>query len=184
MSSPAFALPFNLKAWLDENRQFLKPPVSNRMLFDDKSGIIVQIIGGGNRRTDFHVDPAQEFFYQIKGDMILKVHDGAGAKDIRIREGDVFLLPADLPHSPQRPDPDSIGLVIEGAREAGMIDAFEWYCFNCGAKVARVEIELTDIVKDLPPLFEAFYADQEHRTCRQCGELHPGSQPPSNWAKL
>ena len=184
MTNPAFPEPFNLNDWLDRNRQHLKPPVSNAMLFDDRSGIIVQIIGGGNRRTDFHVDPVQEFFYQLRGDMILKVHDGTSARDVRISEGGVFLLPGGLPHSPQRPDPDSIGLVVEGARAPGMLDAFEWYCFRCGNKVARVEVTLKDIVKDLPPLFEAFYADLDRRTCEACGEVHPGSQPPADWVAL
>lgn len=184
MTSPPPTLPFSLKRWIEDNRQSLKPPVSNKMLFDDKSGMIVQIIGGGNRRVDFHDDPVQEFFYQMKGDMILKVHDGTGIKDVRIAEGDVYLLPPHVPHSPQRPDPDSIGLVVEGARTPGMLDAFEWYCFGCGEKVERVELSLQDIVKDLPPLFEAFYTDEAKRTCRACGVLHPGKEPPAGWVQL
>lgn len=183
MSKP-YALPFNLARWLDENRGDLKPPVSNKMLFDDKSGLIVQIIGGGNQRVDFHDDPVQEFFFQLKGDMVLKVHESGVLRDVPIREGEIFLLPPNVRHSPQRPDPDSIGLVIEGQRWPGMLDAFEWYCFQCGGRVARIEIPLNDIVKDLPPLFEAFYADLDRRTCPTCRALHPGKTPPPEWAQI
>ena len=184
MYDPAYPAPFNLARWLDENRADLKPPVSNKLLFDDKSGMVVQIIGGGNQRVDFHDDPVQEFFFQLKGDMILKVHEAGAIRDVPIREGEVFLLPPHVRHSPQRPQPDSIGLVIEGARASGMCDGFEWFCFECGERVARVEIVLEDIVKDLPPLFDAFYADLERRTCRACGSVHPGKTPPPGWATL
>ena len=173
--------PFDLQAWIAANRADLKPPISNKLLFDDKSGMIVQIIGGGNQRVDFHDDPVQEFFYQLQGDMVLKVHEDGRIRDVPIREGEVFLLQPQVRHSPQRPDPASIGLVIEGNREAGMLDAFEWFCFDCGHMVARVEIALQDIVKDLPPLFDAFYADRDRRTCGRCGALHPGKQPPDGW---
>ena len=176
--------PFRLDQWIADNRHLLQPPVSNKLLFEDKSGMIVQIIGGGNRRTDFHDDPVQEFFYQLKGDMILKVHQDGAVRDIRIGEGEVYLLPPHVPHSPQRPDPDSIGLVLEGERRPGMLDGFVWYCFGCGEQVDRVEVALQDIVADLPPLFDAFYASEERRTCRACGEVHPGKAPPTGWVTL
>lgn len=177
-------MPFNLQGWLAENSHLLKPPVSNRVLFDDQSGLVIQIVGGGNQRVDFHDDPVQEFFYQIRGDMVLKVIEDGQIRDITIREGDVFLLPPHVRHSPQRPVPDSIGLVVEGNRKPGVRDGFEWYCFVCNARVHRVEFELADIVKDLPPVFERFYADTEKRTCPECGALHPGNQPPAGWVKL
>jgi 3-hydroxyanthranilate 3,4-dioxygenase len=176
--------PFSINEWIAEHRELLRPPVANRMLFDDKSGMIVQVIGGGNERVDFHDDPAQEFFFQLKGDMILKVYQDREIRSIRIREGDVFLLPAHVPHSPQRPDPESVGLVVEGKREPGMLDGFEWYCFECGDKVGRVEIRLKDIVADLPPLFDSFYQDVDRRTCGNCGTVHPGRTPPAGWVDL
>lgn len=175
--------PFNLARWIDENRELLKPPVGNKQLFPG-SGMVIQIVGGPNRRVDFHDDPAEEFFYQLTGDMVLKVHDRGKIEDIRIREGEVFLLPPHLRHSPQRPVPGSVGLVVEGARRAGDKDGFEWYCFNCGALVHRVEVALKDIVADLPPLYEAFYASVEARTCRRCGTVHPGKEPPPGWVTL
>ncbi len=176
--------PFNLEAWIDRNRDQLKPPVGNKLLYEE-NGMIAQIIGGPNTRVDFHDDPVQEFFYQLAGDMILKVVDDGRIQDIRINEGEVFMLPPHVRHSPQRPMPGSIGLVVESPRMAGMLDGFEWFCFECGARIHRVEVAVDNIVDDLPPLYEAFYADEAARTCRDCGAVHPGKgKPPPGWADL
>ncbi len=183
ISDLSFRQPFNFQKWIDENRHFLKPPVGNKTLYQN-GGIIVMVVGGPNSRVDFHDDPAEEFFYQLKGDMILKIADRGKIYDVTIREGDVFLLPPHTIHSPQRPVADSVGLVIEGARRPGDIDGFEWYCFECGGKVHRVEVELKDIVKDLPPLYDAFYADEKARVCPHCGSVHPGKVPPPGWVKI
>jgi 3-hydroxyanthranilate 3,4-dioxygenase len=86
----------------------------------------------------------------------------------------MFLLPPHVRHSPQRPDPDSLCIVIERARPEGERDGFEWYCPNCHALIHRVEVQLKSIVRDLPPLFEAFYSDMDARRCRKCGTVHPG----------
>ena len=173
--------PFNFQAWIDENKHLLKPPVANKHLFDNKSEMIVMIIGGPNQRVDFHDDPVEEFFYQLKGDMVLKITEDGKIYDIPIKEGEVFMLPAHVRHSPQRPVEGSIGLVVEGNRVAGAEDGFEWFCFDCGALVHRVQVEVKDIVKDLPPLFNAFYASEEDRTCPSCNALHPGKEPPAGW---
>jgi 3-hydroxyanthranilate 3,4-dioxygenase len=176
--------PFSFQAWIAENQHLLKPPVSNKTLFPDNQGMIVMIVGGPNERVDFHDDPVEEFFYQMKGDMVLKVVDRGQHEDIRIREGDVFLLPPHMRHSPQRPIAGSIGLVVESPRGAGMKDGFEWFCFNCSDLVHRIEIPVKDIVKDLPPLYEAFCANEKARTCKACGAVHPGKTPPPAWVSI
>lgn len=175
--------PFSFSAWIEENRHLLKPPVGNKALFTG-TGMIVMIVGGPNGRVDFHDDPVEEFFYQIQGDMVLKLEDRGKIYDVPIRQGEVFMLPPHVRHSPQRPVPGSIGLVVEGTRAPGDIDGFEWFCFECGHKVHRVEVTLKDIVKDLPPLYEAFYASAQARTCGHCGAVHPGKTPPEGWVKL
>jgi 3-hydroxyanthranilate 3,4-dioxygenase len=175
---------FNFKEWIDRNQHVLKPPVGNKHLFDQQSDMVVMIVGGPNRRVDFHDDPAEEFFYQLKGDIVLKVAENGKIYDIPVREGEVFMLPAHVRHSPQRPQEGSVGLVVEGTRHAGMTDGFEWYCFECGGLVHRVELQIKDITKDLPPLFDAFYGSKDARTCRKCGAVHPGKQPPDDWAKI
>lgn len=172
---------FNLQRWIAQNAHLLKPPVSNKLVFED-TGMVVQIIGGPNQRVDFHDDPVEEFFYQLKGDIVLKIAEGGRIFDVPVREGEVFLTPPHMRHSPQRPMPGSIGLVVEGTRQPGIKDGFEWFCFNCGHRVHRVEVEVRDIVKDLPPLFEQFYANEQQRTCAQCGTVHPGKEPPPGWA--
>lgn len=176
--------PFSFQSWISEHQHLLKPPVGNKMLFPDNAGMIVQVVGGPNQRVDFHDDPVEEFFYQLKGYMVLKTVDRGQHEDIIIREGDVFLLPPHVRHSPQRPIPGSIGLVVESPRVEGMKDGFEWFCMKCKGLVYRVEVEVKDIVKDLPPLYEAFYADEKARTCKACGEVHPGKTPPPGWVNL
>ncbi|WP_207483949.1 3-hydroxyanthranilate 3,4-dioxygenase [Arenibaculum pallidiluteum] len=175
--------PFNFAAWIDSHAHLLKPPVGNKLVFED-AGMVVQVVGGPNQRVDFHDDPVEEFFHQIRGDMILKIAEGGRIHDVRIREGDIFLLPPHVRHSPQRPVAGSVGLVIEGARQPGQTDGFEWYCFQCGGLVHRIEVEVKNIVTDLPPLYQAFYADEAARTCGQCGAVHPGKAPPPGWVDL
>ncbi len=175
LAKPAalYSPPFNLSRWIEEHRDLLKPPVGNAQIWSN-SDFIVTIVGGPNARTDYHDDPLEEFFYQLSGDIVLRILDDGKPREIPIREGDIFLLPPHVRHSPQRPIPGCVGLVIERQRPEGLIDGFEWYCLNCHARVHRVEVQLKSIVNDLPPLFEAFYASEEKRTCTRCGTLHPG----------
>jgi len=167
---------FNFQAWIDEHRDLLKPPVNNKLIWAD-GNLMAFVVGGPNVRTDYHDDPLPEFFHQIEGSMVLRIMEAEGQPpvDVRIGEGEVFLLPPGVRHSPQRRDPEGIGLVVEYARPEGEVDGFEWYCDGCHHLIHRVEVQLESIVDDLPPLFEAFYADHEARTCPNCGALHPGS---------
>jgi 3-hydroxyanthranilate 3,4-dioxygenase len=160
---------FNFKRWIDEHRHLLKPPVGNKQVFTD-SEFIIMVVGGPNSRKDFHVDPGEEFFYQLEGGITLATVQDGKRVDIEIGEGDIFLLPANLPHSPRRPA-NTIGLVIERMRRPGEKDGFQWYCENCGHKLYEEFVEITDIETQLPPVFERFFAKPEHRTCRQCGTV-------------
>jgi 3-hydroxyanthranilate 3,4-dioxygenase len=165
---------FNLQGWINENRDKLRPPVGNAQVWEDGE-FMVTVVGGPNQRRDYHDDPTEEFFYQLQGDIVLRVIEELGKppKDIPIREGEVFLLPKHVRHSPQR-QADTIGLVIEMPRPEGAMDAFEWYCPNCHNLVHRAEVRLKSIVRDLPPIFEKFYGSEEARRCKNCGTLHPG----------
>ncbi|MPZ57647.1 MAG: 3-hydroxyanthranilate 3,4-dioxygenase [Rhizobiales bacterium] len=174
---------FNFGNWIKEHQHLLKPPVGNQRVFEN-ADMTVQVVGGPNQRTDYHDDPVEEFFYQLKGDMVLKVVDNGNFYDVPIKEGDVFMLPPHVRHSPQRPQEGSVGLVVEPSRQPDELDAFEWYCFNCNARVHRVEVKVASLVKDLPPLYEAFYQDEKARTCPKCGTIHPGKAPPDGWVKL
>jgi len=165
--------PINFKAWIDEHRHLLKPPVGNAVVYRD-TDFIIMVVGGPNVRNDYHDDPYEEFFYQLQGNIFLKTQQDGKAVDIPIKEGEIFLLPAHMRHSPQRPEPGSVGLVIERSRPKNELDGFEWYCAGCNALLHRVEIHCADIVADLPPLYDAFHADIQKRTCSKCGTMHPG----------
>lgn len=158
---------FNFRRWIDEHRHLLKPPVGNKRVFRD-SEFIIMVVGGPNARKDYHVDPGEEFFYQLEGDMLLKTVQDGRPVDVPIREGEILLLPAGVPHSPRR-SANTVGLVIERERRPGERDGFQWYCERCGNLLYEEFIELTDIETQMPPLFDRFYSSLEHRTCKQCG---------------
>jgi 3-hydroxyanthranilate 3,4-dioxygenase len=164
---------FNFARWIEEHEHLLRPPVGNQMVFREAEDLIVQVIGGPNSRSDYHDDPYEEFFYQLRGNMVLKVIEGGKPRDIPIREGEILLIPGRCRHSPQRPA-GTVGLVVEKVRPRDVNDGFEWYCPKCSALVHRVEVNVQNIVSDLPPLFDAF--DRSKRQCPACGHVHPGSR--------
>jgi 3-hydroxyanthranilate 3,4-dioxygenase len=163
---------FNLHRWIDDHRELLKPPVGNAQIWQNTE-FIVTIVGGPNVRTDYHDDPAEEFFYQLKGDIVLRIQENGKLRDVPLNQGDVLLLPPHVRHSPQRPA-DSVGLVIERVRRKGELDAFEWYCEKCNTRVHRREVQLESLVDDLPPVFEEYYGDASLRVCPSCGHHNPG----------
>jgi 3-hydroxyanthranilate 3,4-dioxygenase len=160
---------FNFREWIEANRALLKPPVGNKRVFRD-GDFIIMVVGGPNARKDYHVDPGQEFFYQLEGDMVLKTMQDGRQADVPIRAGEVLLIPPGLPHSPQRPA-NTVGLVIERARRAGELDGFQWYCERCGHRLYEEFFPLTDIEKQFPPVFDRFFANLQKRTCARCGTV-------------
>lgn len=168
----AVTAPFNFKAWIDEHRHLLKPPVGNQCVYTEAEDFIVMVVGGPNARKDYHYNEGEEFFYQVEGDIVLKIIDDGKPVDVTIREGEIFLLPAGVPHSPQRPA-DTVGLVMETRRRSGEIDGFMWYCESCGEKLYEERFELEDIVSQLPPVMNRFFNSEKHRTCRICGAVMP-----------
>lgn len=161
--------PFNLKNWINENRDKLKPPVGNQCVYTDAKNFIVMIVGGPNARKDYHFNESEELYYQLEGNITLKIIDDGKPRDIAINEGDMFLLPPNTPHSPQRGE-GTVGLVIEKVR-AEEKDGFLWYCENCGNKLYEEYLPISDIVKQLPPVMEGFYKDENKRTCTKCGTV-------------
>jgi len=162
-------LPINLNNWIKENSHLLKPPVGNKIVYEDND-FIIMIVGGPNTRKDYHVDPVEEFFYQIKGDMLLKIMDNGKIVDIPIKEGEIFLLPQNIPHSPQRFQ-NTVGLVVEYKREDGALDTFQWYCDECNKILHEVSLDLENIITQLPPLFQAYWDSIDARTCESCGSV-------------
>lgn len=163
--------PINFKQWIEENRHLLKPPVGNKCVWENQD-FIVMVVGGPNTRSDYHYDEGPEFFYQVEGDMVLKIMDDGQPRDIPIKEGEIFLLPPKVPHSPQRFE-NTVGLVVERKRLDHEQDGLIWYCEKCNNKLYEEYFHLENIETQFPPVFERFYASEEARTCGECGHVHP-----------
>jgi 3-hydroxyanthranilate 3,4-dioxygenase len=160
-------LPVNLMQWARENRDQLKPPVGNKYLYDGND-FFVMVIGGPNARNDFHVTNSEEYFYQLKGDIVVRIREGGEIKDIPVREGETFFIPGNVPHAPTRP-PDTIGVVVERRRPPGETEHQQFYCERCGELVYDKEFDCKDIVEHFAQSMEAFWADPELATCKKCG---------------
>ena len=158
--------PINFQDWINKNRHLLKPPVGNKVVYENAE-FIIMVVGGPNTRKDYHIDEGEEFFYQLEGDMILRVMENGKPKDISIQEGEIFLLPPKVPHSPQR-FKNTVGLVVERQRNIDELDGFQWYCDKCHEILYEKYFHLTDIVKQLPPLFTSFWENKNARTCGAC----------------
>ncbi len=169
MLTPAF----NLQAWIDAHRHLLKPPVGNKCIVD--GDFIVMIVGGPNQRSDYHWDEGPEFFYQLEGQMVLRMQEDGAARDIPIQAGEMFYLPPRIPHSPQRAE-NSVGLVIERKRLAHEQDGLLWFCEKCNHKLYEEFFTLENIETQFPAVFERFYRSEKLRTCVACGHLNPAPQ--------
>jgi 3-hydroxyanthranilate 3,4-dioxygenase len=160
----------NFKKWIDENRHLLKPPVGNQVIYKPEQDFIVMVVGGPNARKDYHYNETEEFFYQLEGDITVRIVDEGQHIDIPVKEGEIYLLPAKTPHSPQR-GKNTIGLVMEVQRRPGMKDGFIWYCEKCHNKLYDEYFLMTDIVTQLPKVMNNFYNNIDLRTCKSCGYI-------------
>lgn len=161
--------PFSFMEWIEQNRHLLKPPVSNKVIFKD-STYIVMVVGGPNSRTDFHVNQTDEFFYQIEGEMFLRIVNAQNKfEEVSIKAGEIFMLPAGVPHSPQRLE-GSIGLVIEKTRTKDEVDGLQWYCKKCTKKLYEESFHLTNIETQFAAVFDRYY-NSKYTKC-DCGHLN------------
>jgi 3-hydroxyanthranilate 3,4-dioxygenase len=168
-----YGLPLNLLDWAERNKAELKPPVCNAAIWPD-GNYIINMVGGPNTRTDFHDNPTEEIFYQLKGNAYLNIWDRGRFERIDLHEGDVFLLPAHVIHSPQRPEP-GLCFLVEQPRPQGAHDSLHWYCPVCAGEIWHISQQLESLVDDLPKAYQAFYAiGEEGRRCKHCGTVHPG----------
>ena len=166
----AIARPFNLKKWIDENRDLLKPPVGNKNLYVESGDYIVMIVGGPNSRKDYHYNETEELFYQLEGNIVVKTQQEGQLVEYEIKEGEMFLLPAKIPHSPVRSE-GSIGLVIEKKRSKEHKDGL--ICFSDNAKKLLYEeyFHFNNIEKDFLTVFERFYSSEKPRTVQKWVKL-------------
>ena len=170
--------PINLKNWIEENRESFKPPVGNQYLYDGRD-FFVMVIAGPNARNDFHIVDSEEYFYQLKGDIIVKTRESGKPVDHLIREGETFFIPPMVPHSPQRP-PNTLGVVVERRRPPGELEHIVFYCEGCGRLVEDIEFDCKDIVEHFRETMEAFWKDDARRVCKHCGKRveKPGPMKP------
>jgi 3-hydroxyanthranilate 3,4-dioxygenase len=154
--------------WIEDNKDLLKPPVNNKVVYKDTE-FIIMVVGGPNARKDYHFNESEEFFYQLQGDIIVKIQEEGKSLEVPIKEGDIFLLPPNIPHNPIR-FKDTIGLVIERRRRAGEKDGLMWFCDKCNTKLYEEYFTLTDIASQFQEIFKKFYSNENLITCKNCGE--------------
>ncbi|NQZ05712.1 MAG: 3-hydroxyanthranilate 3,4-dioxygenase [Algicola sp.] len=169
--TPKIMAPFNFKKWIAEHRHLLQPPVCNKAVYVD-GDFIVMVVGGPNGRRDFHWEEGPEFFYQLEGEMELRLMIDGKREVHPLKEGDIFLLPPEIPHSPVR-FANSIGLVVERKRTENERDGLMWFCENCDHKLYEEFFALRNIETDFQAVFARFFESEAHRTCDKCGTVMP-----------
>jgi 3-hydroxyanthranilate 3,4-dioxygenase len=174
-TTPVVQPPVNLKNWIEKNREKFKPPVSNRYLYDGRD-FFVMVIKGPNARNDFHLVDSEEYFYQLKGDIKVRIREGDRIVDHIVREGETFFIPPNVPHSPQRPS-GTVGVVVERRRPPGEKEHVIFYCDNCGALVEDIHFDCADIVQHFSRAMLDFWNDDARRTCKKCGKKVEQPQP-------
>ncbi|MFG0326774.1 MAG: 3-hydroxyanthranilate 3,4-dioxygenase [Phycisphaerales bacterium JB037] len=170
------AKPFNLLKWVEDHRDEFKPPVMNKQFYPESEDAIIFCSVGPNNRNDYHVNPTEEIFYQLKGDIAVKIRplDGSKPHHVVIREGEMWLCPRWVPHRPQRPE-GTIGLIVEFPRVIDgktHEDGLHWYCDECETLVHKASFRLAHIDEDLHKVMDAFWnGPVEGRTCPGCGNV-------------
>jgi 3-hydroxyanthranilate 3,4-dioxygenase len=164
-------IPTNIWSWVEENRNVFDGPVANKVIFEN-SEFIFMMIKGPNRRNDFHVDPGDEIFIQLKGDIQVDLMMDGKRETRIVQEGEMFFIPKFVPHCPMRPA-DSWGFVVERQRRSDEPDGVEWYCENCGHLLARASFHVSNIEVELREALETFNADVARRTCTKCHAVLP-----------
>ena len=166
--------PFNLMKWIEEHKDEFKPPVMNKQFYKGADDVIVFVSTGPNTRNDYHVNPTEELFYQLKGDISVRIRPPGDKKprEVVIREGEMWLCPRWVPHRPQRPA-DTVGLIVEFPRthnsDEVLDDALRWYCEECDTLVHEAKFRLASIDEDLHKAMNHFWnGTVERRTCPKC----------------
>ncbi|XP_070654668.1 3-hydroxyanthranilate 3,4-dioxygenase isoform X3 [Bos indicus] len=153
--------PVRVKAWVEENRGSFLPPVCNKLLHQKQ--LKIMFVGGPNTRKDYHIEEGEEVFYQLEGDMLLRVLERGKHRDVVIRQGEIFLLPAGVPHSPQR-FANTVGLVIERRRLKTELDGLRYYVGDTTDVLFEKWFYCEDLGTQLAPIIQEFFSSEQYRT--------------------
>ncbi|KAJ8248323.1 hypothetical protein GJAV_G00240790 [Gymnothorax javanicus] len=164
----------NVDKWIAENEKSFLPPVCNKLMHFRQLNIM--FVGGPNTRKDYHIEEGEELFFQVRGDMCLKVIENGKHKDVPIREGEMFLLPARIPHSPQR-QANTVGLVVERRRLPSEIDCLRYYVENSTDLLFERWFHCTDLGTQLVPVIKEFFNSEQYRTGKPSKDK-PFRKPP------
>ncbi len=169
---PSGPTSFNLMQWIAENPDKLKPPVGAKTIFQGDD-FMITVVGGPNARTDYHVNQTEEFFFQLKGTVTVRIQHEGKPHDVILPEGSIYLLPANTPHAPMR-GPGTVGLIVERIRKNGLTDQHRWHCEKCNNVLFEKTVVIEILERDMPPVFDAYYGDPDNQKCKSCGHLNPG----------
>lgn len=174
-----FSDPVGVLDFIENSRHLLELPVNNKVV-QEGDDFFLMLVGGPNNRTDYHINPMEEWFFQLKGEMLLKIVDlhtndpKNRFRDITIKEGECYLLAAQVPHNPIR-FPNTYGLVMERRRIPGQhLDRLRWYCEACRAPLHEETFFLEDVEGQLKELLGKYEANEHLRTCTHCGAINRG----------
>jgi 3-hydroxyanthranilate 3,4-dioxygenase len=163
----------DLKRWVNENSHLFRPPYNTNQVLAQHGDFIVMVLHGPNARLDFHIEPGAEFFYQIKGDIELHLKpEGERRQVVAVREGEMFLCPGGLAHSPRRAG-ETWGLVIERSRKPDEMEEFAWFCESCDEKVLSRMVTQHEVAAQVGKIYAEFNESPALRTCRRCGYRFP-----------
>jgi 3-hydroxyanthranilate 3,4-dioxygenase len=167
----------NLMKYVQENSQVWVSPERRRIVYN--GDFIVFVTGGPATPENYHIYEGDEWFLQIKGDMVLHILVDGVPRRVDIREGEMYCNPGGIPHSPWR-TLGTVGVVIERRRKKGEIDHLQWHCYNCGEIVYKTDfIVADDFFGDFKdPAQRVYKASEEERTCKKCGSVYPTQMVP------
>ncbi|XP_062256699.1 3-hydroxyanthranilate 3,4-dioxygenase-like [Platichthys flesus] len=151
----------NVEKWIAQNQNDFLPPVCNKLMHFLQLNIM--FVGGPNSRKDYHIEEGEELFYQLKGDMCLKVIENGKHKDVHIREGEMFLLPARIPHSPQRLA-NTVGLVVERRRLLTETDCLRYHVDNTTDILFEKWFYCQNLGTQLVPIIKEFFLSDQYKT--------------------
>lgn len=166
MASPL--VPFSLMGWIEEHQDEFPKPVGNKVIWRDSE--FIAFVSAANSRNDFHINPGDEIFVQLKGDIRVDLQIDGERVTNPVREGEILLVPALVPHAPRRPE-GTYGFIVERQRREGELDGFAWHCEHCNERLHTASFHLVDIEKQFAQMLRDFDADEAARTCSNCGRV-------------